>query len=97
MSRRGTVVAALLAAVAAVTVVLFYGGAPLITCWTGIGPPPEPATTECVQRGLAALTPYQRLWLDDVWVAAVLLFVAAFGIGFAAMRVISVVGRRVAR
>jgi len=97
LSRAWTVAAAVVSLVVAGAYVLLFGGAPLTICWTGVGPAPEPATSECVQRLRDAMSPLQRLWIDNFGVAAAITFVVAFAVSFAALTVITVMSRRLAR
>jgi hypothetical protein len=65
-------------ALVAVVFALFSGGAPLVVCWMGVGPAPEPQTSECVSSKIAQLSPYERFMFDHTLLGVVLLAVFAF-------------------
>jgi hypothetical protein len=97
LSRAQTVAAASLGVLVAVTAVLAYGAPPLLICWMGVGPAPEPQTSECLTRLLNAATPFQRLQYDQPLVADMAIALVAFAVTVVVVLGASIVARRVAR
>lgn len=76
-----------------VVLVLFLAGPPLLTCWTGVGPPPEPSTSECLVRKWNALSAFDRLQLEQPFVALALAAVVGFVATWLLIRLVSAVRR----
>jgi hypothetical protein len=94
---RETVGAALLSGGIAIFSLLLYGAPPLLNCWMGVGPAPEPATSQCITRLRDASSPFQRLQYDQPLVADMAILLAAFVAAFVVILVVATVARRVAR
>ena len=57
-----------------------FGAAPLLICWTGIGPAPEPQTSSCLARKINELAPFDRLTYDEPYLRLLILSVVAFAV-----------------
>jgi hypothetical protein len=86
-------VVATVAGLASASVVLFLGGR-IINCWMGIGPAPEPQTSQCVARTLGAMAPWERFQFDHPVLAPV---VAGFVTFVLAMALLLALGAAVRR
>jgi hypothetical protein len=86
--------AGVVAMLAGIGTALMLGGRPLTICWTGIGPAPEPATSNCVAAKVAALAPLERLQYDQPLVGGAVLFLGAFAVVFVLLVVVGVILRR---
>jgi hypothetical protein len=73
---------------------LVLGGRPVSGCWTGVGPAPEPQTSQCEASFVAGLSPFERLEYDAPILAAVLIGVLVFAGLVAALLVARALARR---
>lgn len=90
----GRRLAGVIAMLAGVGTALMLGGRPLTICWTGIGPAPEPATSDCIAAKVAALAPLERLQYDQPLVGGAVLFLVAFAVVFVLLVVAGSILRR---
>jgi hypothetical protein len=97
LSRRRSIaeagVMATVPGLAGALVALFLGGR-IINCWMGIGPAPEPQTSQCVARILGAMGPWERFQFDHPLLAAVVVGFVAFVVAMALLLALGAAVRR---
>ena len=75
-------------------VALLVGAPPIPICWLGLGPPPEPQTSQCVAAFVAGLSPLEGFEYEHKWLAIGFIGLGVFVAELGLVRLVSVFARR---